>query len=307
MHNSSKKGAKTMQIQSNFSCKVIFDRQDLPKSFPISHPGKGSYSPPTEPISFMHYHNCLEIGYCYKGCGIFFIDGKVLPFSEGACSIIFENQIHIAQSDSKNPSEWKFISLDLLNLLSDLGISNMESVMHLIKRIYNSNNVFDSSHPSDISRLIYNIILELEECKENYREMVRSLVYQLVLELSRECTEFIDEGPNSKSFRTMIKISPALKYIADNYPNQFSIILLAKLCNMSMANFRKLFKSTMSISPSDYLHLVRIKMASILLINSDDSILDISIKVGYQTLSSFNRQFSKIMNMSPREWRKAES
>lgn len=307
MHISSNKGAKTMRNQSNISCKVVFGPLELPKSFPITHPGKGSYSPPTEPISFMHYHNCLEIGYCYKGCGIFFVDEKVLPFSAGASSIIFENQIHIAQSDSKNPSEWKFINLDLLSLLSDFGLSNMESLMRFIKNIHRSNNLFDTSHPSDISRLIYGIILELEERKENYTEMVKSLVYQLVLKLSRECTGFINESPNSKAFRTMVKISPALEYIADNYLNQFSILVLAKLCNMSMANFRKVFKTAMSMSPSDYLHLVRIKMSSILLLNSDDAILDVSYKVGYPTLSSFNRQFSKLMHMSPREWRKKEN
>jgi AraC-like DNA-binding protein len=73
-----------------------------------------------------------------------------------------------------------------------------------------------------------------------------------------------------------------------------------------MTNFRRVFKSTMGMSPSEYLHLVRVKMASILLLNSNDSILEISLKVGYPTLSSFNRQFGKIIGIPPREWRKNE-
>lgn len=296
-----------MQNQSQMYCKVISDPQELPNDFPATYPGNGSYSPPTGPIPFMHYHDCIEIGYCYKGCGLFFIDGKVLPFSAGSSSIIFENQIHIAQSDSNDPSEWRFVSLDPLRLLSDFGPADLETLTQLIKKIYGCYNIFDNNHFSNISNLIYEIISELQEQKENHTGMVKALVYQLIIKLSRECTKGVEDNPTSKYFRSMVIISPSLKYISDNYSKKFSFKILAQLCNMSVTNFRKIFKKTMSISPSDYLHLVRIKMASILLLNSDDSILDISLKVGYPTLSSFNRQFSKIMNMPPREWRKAEN
>ena len=31
----------------------------------------------------MHYHSCVEIGYCVKGNGIFFINDRVVPFTQG--------------------------------------------------------------------------------------------------------------------------------------------------------------------------------------------------------------------------------
>lgn len=294
-----------MQNQPQIYCKVIFDPQELSHSFPITNPDKYSHSPPTGPISFMHYHNNLEIGYCYKGCGIFFIDGQVLPFSAGASSIIFENQIHIAQSDSKDPSEWKFFNMDPLQLLSDFNLAELESLSWILKKVRGCRNIFDKENFPGISALIYEIILELEECKENYSKIVKTLVYQLMLKLSRECSGVVDNS-NLKSFPDMMKISPALKYISDNYSTPFGLEKLAKLCTMSMTNFRRIFKRTMGMSPNDYLHLVRIKMASILLSNSVDSILEVSLKVGYPTLSSFNRQFSSIMNKPPSVWRKSE-
>jgi AraC-like DNA-binding protein len=49
---------------------------------------------------------------------------------------------------------------------------------------------------------------------------------------------------------------------------------------------------------------VRIKMASILLINLEEPVIEISMKVGYTTISSFNRHFKSIMSVAPKEWRK---
>lgn len=292
-----------MQNKPQIYCEVIYDPQELPGSFPITYPGSCFHSPPTGPVSYMHYHSCLEIGYCYKGCGIFFVDGKVLPFSSGDSSIIFQNQIHIAQSYSKHPSEWKFVSLDPFRLLSDFGLTDLEMLTRILEKIRNSKNIFEKDYASEISKLIYEIIMELEDRKENYTIMVKSLLYQLLLKLCREYSETIENG-SFKSFHSIIKISPSLKYISDNYANQFSIRTLAKFCRMSMTNFRRIFKSAMGMSPSEYLHLVRVKMASMLLLNTNDSILEISLKVGYPTLSSFNRQFGCIMGVPPREWRK---
>jgi AraC-like DNA-binding protein len=55
---------------------------------------------------------------------------------------------------------------------------------------------------------------------------------------------------------------------------------------------------------SDYINQLRIKeAASHLLREPNTPILNISLDVGYRTLSSFNRAFKDIKNMSPSEYR----
>lgn len=60
----------------------------------------------------------------------------------------------------------------------------------------------------------------------------------------------------------------------------------------------------MGTSPLDYVNNTRILKSCILLRSTEHSILDISEMVGFHSVSSFNRYFIKLMQMSPREYRK---
>jgi len=295
-----------LQNCPEYYCKVVYESYDFSPDFPVNYLGNHSYSPSVDPVSYMHYHNYLEIGYCYKGSGIFFIDEKVLPFSAGDASIVFENQIHIAQSDTKDPSDWKFVTLDTTKLLSNFDFTDMGTLSGLLRRIHSSKNIYKKDSTSNIPALINEIIIEMESGKDNYQIMTKLLIGQLILKLCRECRNNNEENNNSNYFNRIKKISSALKYITDNYATEINIQILAQLCFMSMTNFRRTFKSATGKSPGEYLHTVRIKMASILLLNSSDSILDISLKVGYPTVSSFNRHYKSILGMSPRDWRKTK-
>jgi AraC family transcriptional regulator, activator of mtrCDE len=305
MHKSYLKEANTMQNCPEF-CKVIYESYNFSPDFPVNYLGNRSYSPSVDPVSFMHYHNYLELGYCYKGSGIFLIDEKVLPFSAGDASIVFENQIHIAQSDAKDPSDWKFVTLDTTKLLSNFDFTDLGTLSGLLKRIHSSENIYKKSSAANIPALINEIIMEMESCKDNYQIMTKLLIGQMILKLCRECRNNNEESNNSNYFNRIKKISSALKYITDNYATEINIQTLAQLCFMSLTNFRRTFKSATGKSPGEYLHTVRIKMASILLLNSNDSILEISLKVGYPTVSSFNRHYKSILGMSPRDWRKTK-
>lgn len=120
--------------------------------------------------------------------------------------------------------------------------------------------------------------------------------------------------PRSLPYRTAKKegeiaenslvISPALEYIEKNYMQQFSIEYLADLCHWSPTHFRRVFHDIMGTSPLDYVNNTRILKSCILLRSTEHSILDISEMVGFHSVSSFNRYFIKLMQMSPREYRK---
>jgi hypothetical protein len=215
VHKSCKKEAKTVQKQPIYNYKVVYETHDFSPDFPVNYLGNRSYSPSIDPVSFMHYHNYVELGYCYRGSGIFFIDEKVLPFSAGDSSIIFENQIHIAQSDAKNLSDWKFVTLDETKLLSDFGFTDLGTLSNIIKKIHNSENIYRKNDESKIPELIYEIVSEMESHKENYTIMVKLLIAQLFLKLGRiDCTT--NRDTNFNYFDRIKKISPAIKCITDN-------------------------------------------------------------------------------------------
>ncbi|MCD8067915.1 MAG: AraC family transcriptional regulator [Lachnospiraceae bacterium] len=167
-------------------------------------------------------------------------------------------------------------------------------------------------------RLALSSVRELTEKRVGYEVSAKGLLLALYMEIYRAESDagygnsyassspgFINERKNpAPSHDNCLVIAPALDYITQNYMQQFTIEDLAGLCHMSDTHFRRVFREIMNTAPLDYLHNTRITRACILLGSTQESILDISETVGYRTLSSFNRHFQQIMNMTPREYRR---
>lgn len=107
------------------------------------------------------------------------------------------------------------------------------------------------------------------------------------------------------SSTTPIVLSPALDYVENNYMQQFSVDFLADLCHLSPTHFRRLFHNIMGTSPLDFINNTRIQKSCILLYSTEESILNISGMVGFQSVSSYNRCFVRTMQTTPRDYRKA--
>lgn len=290
-------------MQNRTSNLQILHIPDLPpKEFPISFPGTSTHSPSTKPICEMHFHDSMEIGYCYEGCGVFFADGKILPFSANDISIIFKNQVHIAQSDPENISKWKFIFLEPELLLSDLPLEELNNISALLSSVSNLPNILSYLSYPKISQLTSSLILELNNKHLGYKSYVKSLVWQLLLEIHRISYDTANNIPLSR--QNFDVIAPALDYISNNYMNSIDIGLLGSLCHTSDRNLRRLFIKNLNLSPQEYLIKFRIQMACSLLNSTTSSILNIANTVGFPSVSSFNRHFRKLFGIAPSVWRR---
>ena len=155
--------------------------------------------------------------------------------------------------------------------------------------------------------LVSHIIQELEDQNPCYQISARSLLCSLYIELYRiESLGGGNKGQKKEGeiAENSLVISPALDYIEENYMQQFTIEYLADLCHWSPTHFRRVFHDIMGTSPLDYVNNTRIMKSCILLRSTEHSILDISEMVGFHSVSSFNRYFIKLMQLSPREYRK---
>ena len=97
-------------------------------------------------------------------------------------------------------------------------------------------------------------------------------------------------------------IQHALEYIAKNY----AILTEAEVadhCNLSYSYFSRMFKKVMHQSFSEYLIHYRITKAEQLLSSTDQSISEISEKVGFSAPSYFIYQFKAKKNISPKQYK----
>lgn len=90
-----------------------------------------------------------------------------------------------------------------------------------------------------------------------------------------------------------------------NTPEYFSLPLteIYKLSNYSVSVFLQYFKKYTGQTLVSYMTKLKMEHACKLLAQTDCSILYISIEVGFDSLSHFNRTFKKFAGMTPQEYR----
>lgn len=88
-----------------------------------------------------------------------------------------------------------------------------------------------------------------------------------------------------------------------HYDTELSIEDLSQAVALSPYYLIRTFKSIYRQTPHQYLMCLRIARAKDLLRNSDLSITEICIAVGYESLGSFSALFRKVVGLSPSSYR----
>lgn len=100
-----------------------------------------------------------------------------------------------------------------------------------------------------------------------------------------------------------VKIIKAIEYIEENFKFDISKEGLAEFLDINSDNLGRFFKNYTNLKIGDYINKLRVKEAAKLLVKSDKNITDIAYAVGFDYLSTFNRAFLKIMNITPTKYR----
>jgi len=101
-------------------------------------------------------------------------------------------------------------------------------------------------------------------------------------------------------------IEKARQWIQDNSAEEFSLGEVAKIVNVSAKYFSELFKQTTGFGFVEYVGRVRNEKAKSLLGDPHRRISEIAFEVGFQSLSQFNRTFSRLNRVSPTEYRRRQ-
>jgi AraC-like DNA-binding protein len=118
-------------------------------------------------------------------------------------------------------------------------------------------------------------------------------------EVFRASSEIQSIEFNSKASLLSLK---AKKLIDENYQIHPSIARIAARLEVSPEHLSRQFKRDFEMSPSGYLHKLRVAEATHKL-SLGEEIIDISMDVGYNDLSRFYKQFRKATKTSPGDCR----
>ena len=94
------------------------------------------------------------------------------------------------------------------------------------------------------------------------------------------------------------RLNDALNYIEDNLQEEIEYEKAAKIACCSTYHFQRMFSYIAGVPLSEYIRNRRLTMAALDLQNGD-KVIDVALRYGYESPTSFNRAFQKIHGTSP--------
>lgn len=98
-------------------------------------------------------------------------------------------------------------------------------------------------------------------------------------------------------------IKRALLYIYDHFNTALTLEEVAEYVHLHPSYFSSLFKKSTGSSFKEYLNMVRIEESKRLLSNTEFSIIDIAVAVGFEDQSYFSKVFKKYTGLTPKQFR----
>lgn len=228
---------------------------------------------------------------CKSGKGWCEIGNKKINISSNVALIIPKNSIHSYGADNDDP--WTIYwghflgedSILFISLMKKKQFSFFISNLALTRSI----NMFNMIY-KDLNRgyKLQNII----SASLNFKSILGILFY------SND-----DFHPNLQPYQNK-KISESIIYMLENIRFSLSLRALANNINVSKSHYIHLFKQKTGYSPIDYFIRLKIQRACQLLATTDLNVEEISYQLGYNDPFYFSRTFSKIMGISPFNFKK---
>jgi DNA-binding NtrC family response regulator/AraC-like DNA-binding protein len=103
-----------------------------------------------------------------------------------------------------------------------------------------------------------------------------------------------------------VGVQRALRFVGNHYTEDISLGRLARESYISSSHLSFLLKRSLGVPFKSLLAAVRIERAQQMLTQSEPSITEISLEVGFGDLSHFERTFKRIVGVNPREYRRQQ-
>lgn len=256
-------------------------------------------------VEYLHFHNLLEIGYCYDGAGQLVLGKEDCRYEKDMFSVIPRNFPHTTNSENGEVNRWEYLFVDLEGVLGEWFQNNTRRMNEIIKRINSKAVVTRAEDKPLMAAKVLEIMDTIRQMDEYYMEKAKALMIALLLDIARM---FEREGGRAREAVRMehsaVMVSKVLDYVGYHYMEPILVEDLARMCHVSETHFRRIFTGYMEMTPLQYINTVRIQNACEYLRRTDWQVSDIANKCGFTTISTFNRNFKEIMGETPMEWRK---
>jgi len=109
------------------------------------------------------------------------------------------------------------------------------------------------------------------------------------------------EASMQQPYREMGKV---IDFIARAFDQRIEVGILARLIGLSTSQFERRFRELFHLTPTGFITRFRVTRACKMLVDTNYTIARVAVDTGFYDHAHFSRAFSRIMGLSPTEYRK---
>ena len=225
-------------------------------------------------------HEYSELIYCKSGSGYVTVDGKTVCLREGELVWIPPNYIH----------QYDFDSAEVI-----CAVFSNDFIPLFFKKMKNRYLCASAINVVEMSEIIETFpTLKKEET------MLISGYLNLIGDIVIKHSSFEEER-----FFDAILCQKVLSYLAENYAENITLSALSKKLGYNEKYLSHILHNLVGIHFRHLLNFYRIDHSKRLLAESEEmNISLIATKCGFNSLNTFNREFKRIVGMTPSEYRR---
>ena len=249
----------------------------------------------------LHWHDSMELVYVKKGSGIVQVDVNAYPAEKGDIYIFAPGTLHALHQRGQAVMEYENIIFEL-ELLG--GAEDLCAEKYLLPLQSGRLSLPARLTPNDLCYLRAAACLrEVEDANRaklpGYELQVKgALLRFLALLLAQGRQRLASETADTQRLKTL------LQWLSAHYTEELRVADAAGVCSFSASHFMRWFRQMTGQSFVAFLNEYRLNAAAEALQATDETVLTIASRCGFENLSYFNRAFKAHFSMTPREYRK---
>lgn len=257
---------------------------------------------------YTHWHEKIEILACQQGSFEMTIENETVIVHEGEYIIVNQALLHAAKAVNNTCSIHHALIFDLKLLNSFLyDFSQSQFLDPLLNKelLFPQKITRDQPWGEQCCAELDAIFVNFAQQRFGWELSVKANLLKVIsiLLLEQQFVRQQQHGQHIKHEKAQM-LKTSIDYLQHHMQQKITIPELAALINVSPEYFCRFFKQHTGITAIEYLHQLRIERAVNLLLNTDLSVLDVSLQVGFDDQSYFSKKFKLLKGVTPAKFRK---
>ncbi|HHV09670.1 MAG TPA: helix-turn-helix transcriptional regulator [Clostridiales bacterium] len=256
-------------------------------------------------VSTGFYRNEYQIHYMLEGERFFYVGKKGCRMSKGALAFIDKEQIPFT-----NVIGGEYHNRILVEL-EEQWLKKADEAMEIdLRSFFQKNHGVILVH-EDKRQIIESLLFKMKEVlgkqEATASAEVKIYILQIILMVMKGVgvKPEVYNIPEGKMLR-YVKIREITNYIIGHCSEIYGLEDLARIFYMDKSYLSRIFKEVTNFTVNEFINCQRIGHAREYLLDPNLSIHEVSNKLGYESISYFDRVFKKYVGISPLQYRKSK-